>query len=530
MASQVPIVPENANRVERKNDINLLPESAMLLSRVLEREARKQTVLKRFRPSSFGRRDATTDVPTKKMIRPGSSRTTVKFSQVSATNTTSSLSAMHRTGPRLSSIDEPALSFRNQLWLIFHEPHSSSLARVVSIALLSAVFVATTVYILSTLPDLDDLTKAILSTIEAVCMYMFTIEFCIRLCCTPEFFKFIQDIFNWIDMISIIPFFLEMFLNLKGSSFGVIRIIRLLRVARILKLSRYTTSIQVFVRALTLSVKPLFMLLFLIIVAMIIFSSALYFAEMTDSPKFCRNPLQSKLCHPSQNPDPHCCELNPFYSIAATFWWCIVSMTTVGYGDDYPVTPMGKFIASLTMMSGMLILALPISVIGSNFQHVMKEVVQEAVQKSLDTLSTLEVVQKKEMIEILKGFNVLGDDIDIDADELIALYDINKTGRLEDAALAQFRRDVEALHSHHMTIAEPSISRRQTTSQNRLSCAASIADMRSGKPDLFAQQLEMMEEILEMRLLESEVRFENKLNALLKIVNQLENKVALLRD
>ncbi|KAG9412705.1 Potassium voltage-gated channel sub G member 1 [Aphanomyces cochlioides] len=510
MASQVPIVPENANRVERKNDINLLPESAMLLSRVLEREARKQTVLKRFRPSSVGRRDATTDVPTKKMIRRRSSRTTIKFSQVSATNTTSSMSAMHRTAPRLPAIDEPA--------------------RVVSITLLSAVFVATTVYILSTLPDLDDLTKAILSNIEAVCMYMFTIEFCIRLCCTPELFKFIQDIFNWIDMISIIPFFLEMFLNLKGSSFGAIRIIRLLRVARILKLSRYTTSIQVFVRALTLSVKPLFMLLFLIIVAMIIFSSALYFAEMTDSPKFCRNPLQSKLCHPSQNPDPHCCELNPFYSIAATFWWCIVSMTTVGYGDDYPVTPMGKFIASLTMMSGMLILALPISVIGSNFQHVMKEVVQEAVQKSLDTLSTLEVVQKKEMIEILKGFNVLGDDIDIDADELIALYDINKTGRLEDAALAQFRRDVEALHSHHMTISEPSISRRQTTSQNRLSCAASIADMRSGKPDLFAQQLEMMEEILEMRLLESEVRFENKLNALLKIVNQLENKVALLRD
>ncbi|KAH9162795.1 hypothetical protein LEN26_000792 [Aphanomyces euteiches] len=529
MASQVPIVPENANRVERKNDINLLPESAMLLSRVLEREARKQTVLKRFRPSSFGRRDATTDVPTKKMIRPGSSRTTVKFSQVSATNTTSSLSAMHRTGPRLSSIGRRrTCTFLSQSTLA--DIPRAALARVVSIALLSAVFVATTVYILSTLPDLDDLTKAILSTIEAVCMYMFTIEFCIRLCCTPEFFKFIQDIFNWIDMISIIPFFLEMFLNLKGSSFGVIRIIRLLRVARILKLSRYTTSIQVFVRALTLSVKPLFMLLFLIIVAMIIFSSALYFAEMTDSPKFCRNPLQSKLCHPSQNPDPHCCELNPFYSIAATFWWCIVSMTTVGYGDDYPVTPMGKFIASLTMMSGMLILALPISVIGSNFQHVMKEVVQEAVQKSLDTLSTLEVVQKKEMIEILKGFNVLGDDIDIDADELIALYDINKTGRLEDAALAQFRRDVEALHSHHMTIAEPSISRRQTTSQNRLSCAASIADMRSGKPDLFAQQLEMMEEILEMRLLESEVRFENKLNALLKIVNQLENKVALLRD
>ncbi|RHY49024.1 hypothetical protein DYB34_008008 [Aphanomyces astaci] len=126
----------------------------------------------------------------------------------------------------------------------------------------------------------------------------------------------------------------------------------------------------------------------------IVFSSAMYFAELTDSPKQCRDPLQSKACHPTQNPAANCCEMNPFYSIAATFWWCIVSMATVGYGDDYPVTPVGKFIATLTMMSGMLILALPISVIGSNFQHVMKEEVQDAMQKSLDTLSTLEVVQK----------------------------------------------------------------------------------------------------------------------------------------
>ncbi|RHY92958.1 hypothetical protein DYB35_000476 [Aphanomyces astaci] len=223
--------------------------------------------------------------------------------------------------------------------------------------------------------------------------------------------------------------------------------------------------------------------------------------------------------------------MNPFYSIAATFWWCIVSMATVGYGDDYPVTPVGKFIATLTMMSGMLILALPISVIGSNFQHVMKEEVQDAMQKSLDTLSTLEVVQKKEMIEILNGFNILGDGIDIDPDELIALYDVHKTGRLEAEALAQFRRDLEALQKHNLTIAlPPMFLQKEEQQKQRLSCASSIAEMRNGHHDPLAKQLEAMEEILEIRLLETEVRFENKLNALVKLVAQMEKKIAILRD
>jgi len=81
-------------------------------------------------------------------------------------------------------------------------------------------------------------------------------------------------------------------------------------------------------------------------------------------------------------------------SIAAAFWWCIVSMTTVGYGDDVPVTPAGKIIASLTMMTGMLILALPISVIGSNFQKVMKEVLHETMEKNMDMVNSNKVLRR----------------------------------------------------------------------------------------------------------------------------------------
>ncbi|ETW09622.1 hypothetical protein H310_00154 [Aphanomyces invadans] len=524
--------PENAMphiQHARKADIQMVPESAMLLSRVLEREVRKHTVLKQFRPSTIIRKPLR-EIPavsTAKLLRTGTYNKVFRGLQLSKHR--SAVSGREAEGPSVPIDARP--SVRTRLWLLFNEPHSSSMAHGVSVLLFAAVFVSTIVYVLSTVPEFDDSTKTALSVVEGACMYMFSADFLIRLTCSPNVKAFGCDIFNWIDLVSIIPFYLEMFLEVKGSSIGAIRIMRLIRVARILKLSRYTSSIQIFIKALILSAKPLFMLLFLIIVAMIVFSSAMYFAELTDSAKFCRDPLLSKACHPTQNPPDNCCELNPFYSIAATFWWCIVSMTTVGYGDDFPVTPTGKLIATLTMMSGMLILALPISVIGSNFQHVMKEEVQHAMLKSLDTLSTMEVVQKKEMIELLKGFNILGESIDIDPDELIALYDVHKTGRLEADALAQFRRDLEALQKYNLTIASPPMTyQKEEQQKQQWPCASSIADLRRGHHDPLTKQVATMEEILEVRLLETEVRFENKLNALMKIVAQMEKKIAILRD
>ncbi|KAF0685439.1 Aste57867_22653 [Aphanomyces stellatus] len=523
----------------RKHDLLMIPESAMLLSRVLEREARKQNVLKRFRPSTVRRLsddDSISIAPRRHAPIFGKGATlkraiSLRGPQMSATfRSMTSMRSIGRSSDQPSyNIVESHLPLRLRIYLLFHDPHSSPQARIVSVTLLMAVFVATIVYVMSTVPGFDDSDLAILSNIEATCIYLFTIDFLARFCCTPDRKAFLKDLFNWIDFASITPFYLELFLEVKGSSIGVIRVTRLFRVARILKLSRYTPSIQIFAKALTLSAKPMFMLLFLVLVAMIVFSSAMYFAELTDSPHFCRNPLFTKTCHPSVDPPDNCCELNPYYSIAATFWWCIVSMTTVGYGDDYPVTPQGKFIACLTMLSGLLILALPISVIGSNFQHILKRVAHNAKEKHLDSCVTAEIAQKKEMIKTLKGVNILGEGVDVDPDELVALYDIHKTGRLEEEALAQFRKDVEALQEHNMTIAPPTED--DEDRDRRLACAPSIADSRSRRSDdPMTSHVDAIEEILEIRLLESEVRFENKLNALMKIVSQMEKKVALLRD
>jgi hypothetical protein len=69
--------------------------------------------------------------------------------------------------------------------------------------------------------------------------------------------------------------------------------------------------------------------------------------------------------------------LSPFQSIPHTFWWCIVTITTVGYGDTYPVTWLGKIIGGLTMLMGILVLAFPISLLGANFTDQWKAAAKE---------------------------------------------------------------------------------------------------------------------------------------------------------
>ena len=115
------------------------------------------------------------------------------------------------------------------------------------------------------------------------------------------------------------------------------------------KISRYLTWVKIFGSALKQSWQPLAMLVFVMCIATIVFSSALYYAE-----REAINPLTHK---------PN------VLSIPDAFWWCIITMTTVGYGDKVPITPWGKLIAAVTSLCGILVLAVPITVISTNFNE-----------------------------------------------------------------------------------------------------------------------------------------------------------------
>ncbi len=181
---------------------------------------------------------------------------------------------------------------------------------------------------------------------------VFTIEYILRAwSCTvdPKFsdpvrgrMRYLITPMALVDLLSILPFYLPY----VYADWRFIRSLRLFRLFRILKLARYSESLQTFIDVLRLKKEELILMFFAIIILLIISSSLVYEAE-----------------HEAQ-PD-------AFASIPAAMWWGIVTLATVGYGDVYPVTPMGRFIGSIVVILGIGLFALPTGVLASGFTEVL---------------------------------------------------------------------------------------------------------------------------------------------------------------
>ncbi len=146
-----------------------------------------------------------------------------------------------------------------------------------------------------------------------MCIIIFTVEFIARLCVCPSFSLFAFNFLNIVDAISIIPWYIEKALvsNLSLNS-AVFRSLRLIRVFRLLKVSRYLTFMNSLAEAMLQSIQPLYILLFIILIGLLIFSSAIFYAE--------RGVRQSGT------------SADQFGSIIQSMWWCVATITTVGYG------------------------------------------------------------------------------------------------------------------------------------------------------------------------------------------------------
>jgi voltage-gated potassium channel len=180
---------------------------------------------------------------------------------------------------------------------------------------------------------------------EAISIYIFSFEYLyrIRLAYLDKglkgVWKYVFSTFGLIDLISILPFYLNQFVKVDGR---FLRILRLFRLTRIFKLGRGSSSLKLFVKALKGVRNELKFTLFLSVLAILFSASAIYYLENEAQP-------------------------DKFSSITESIWWATVSLATVGYGDVYPITAGGKIFASIISLIGIGIVAIPTGIISASF-------------------------------------------------------------------------------------------------------------------------------------------------------------------
>lgn len=247
------------------------------------------------------------------------------------------------------------MNIRKRTWEIVEVAKAGHAAsRVFDISILVLIFLNVVAVIIGSVQSVQQRWGSFLNVFEAISVAVFTVEYIARLwsCTTdPQFsgrfrgrIRLALRAMSIIDLLAILPFYLP-FLGIDLRS---LRVLRLLRVLRVAKVGRYYSSLNLIKHVFQSKKEELVLTSALMGLLLVVSSSLLY---------YCENGVQ---------PD-------AFSSIPATMWWSVATLTTVGYGDMYPVTLMGKFCASVIAILGIGMFALPTGILGAGFV--------EAIQK-----------------------------------------------------------------------------------------------------------------------------------------------------
>jgi hypothetical protein len=294
---------------------------------------------------------------------------------------------------------------RCETYLITEMPESGKFAAKYSTGMFVMIILSIVAFVLEAEPWLMQY-KQVWTVAEAFFSILFSVELVIRWwSCTVAgtetnlAFPFKRG--NVCDALAVLPFYIDNAITLTGGDpngasaqmtgmFRVLRAFRLGRVFRLFRHSKHFAQMRVMTDTFASSSQALYVLAFLCMMSAVIFSSLLYFME-----KLQCNPALEKMSDAEYaeydaacanegtgwHPDGSvCCTRGlksapyDFTSIPATFWWAAVTMTTVGFGDKLPRTLAGRIIAGITMMAGILVIALPVAIVGSRFQEVYNEV------------------------------------------------------------------------------------------------------------------------------------------------------------
>tara|TARA_B110000858_G_C17710891_1_gene430516 strand:+ start:363 stop:1064 length:702 start_codon:yes stop_codon:yes gene_type:complete len=194
-----------------------------------------------------------------------------------------------------------------------------------------------------TLPNLDDGTKELLNIFETISVCIFSAEYLLRVFLNKKPFKYIFSFFGIIDLLAILPFYLASGIDLRS-----VRIFRLFRLFRVFKLLQYNDALDRVSDAFSSVKKELVVFGVATIFMLYVAAVGIY---------YCENPAQ-----PEQ-----------FKSVFHSLWWSVTTLTTVGYGDIYPITVGGKIFTTFVVFIGMGMVAIPTGLLASAFSKTFKE-------------------------------------------------------------------------------------------------------------------------------------------------------------
>lgn len=235
-------------------------------------------------------------------------------------------------------------NWRTRLHEIIYEADTPS-GKLFDVILLIAILASIILVMLESINSFDIKYHTFLNVSEWIITILFSIEYIARIICVKKPLKYILSFYGMVDLLSTIPKYISLFLG-GTQALVALRALRLLRVFRILKLARYLGASNQLADAIKASRAKIAVFLFAVLIAATIFGTIMYLVEG---------------------------EENGFTNIPKSVYWCIVTLTTVGFGDIAPVTPLGQFIATFIMILGYGIIAVPTGIVSAEYTKATKD-------------------------------------------------------------------------------------------------------------------------------------------------------------
>lgn len=229
-------------------------------------------------------------------------------------------------------------TWKTKLHEIIYEADTPA-GKLFDVVLLIAILASIILVMLESISSFDARFHDFLNISEWIITILFTLEYVLRIITVKKPIKYVTSFYGIIDLLSTIPKYLSL-IFVGTHALVALRALRLLRVFRILKLARYLGASNQLANAIKASRAKIAVFLFAVLIAAVIFGTIMYLVEG---------------------------EENGFTNIPKSVYWCIVTLTTVGFGDIAPQTPLGQFIATLIMILGYGIIAVPTGIVSAEY-------------------------------------------------------------------------------------------------------------------------------------------------------------------